>query len=701
MSNKYNVLVDMEDAAYTQPATIESDGLEFQDFSSSRGINNSSSLASSSPAPPPPLSTDNTNFFDSPQQTGARSSGKPIWSLDYYSQFFDVNTSQVVERCLKSMYPVGDYAADTLNNQPDLYGPFWIATTVVFAVFVCSSLADSLAAYIAGKSHVYDFTLLSFAVAVVYIYAFLCPIIVWASTKYFGCQPSLLDIINYYGYGLTIWIPVSLLCIIPFDYARWAFVGVAFVITAVFLVKNLYIVISRTDAKTSRVILLAILFAHTIFALILKLAFYTMMPTFTSKRQQKIWERQRKETESRKKSPASYVNQTPFRYAERNFKSKVPPPDFSQVLDFNTIYDDRPKNENYKDIVAVELSHNLKKLSSMFGDDDDLSSSKTAAYILKSVPGLIIIPNAFTPKAQRHLIKQCLSVYAQAPNTSNLHTHYVMPERGLWPLYEAQEKGLLKLTDPNFFVPKKAVVDNEELTSSEDEEEEKEEKEEAKPTSFPTACSNEFKPVIEDLKPDPLPAPGVPLLSPSDLIRKLRWITLGYQYHWPTKTYHLDRRYPFPEDIAELIKAVVTASEGVGYDNWRNEYKGSDYKAEAGVINYYQYRDTLMGHVDRSELNMEAPLVSLSLGHSCIYLIGGLTRDTVPIPLLLRSGDIVVMTEPCRKAFHGVPLIIEDTLPDYLSNKNEYEDSPDWKLYGDFMSTSRININVRQVNPRE
>lgn len=110
------------------------------------------------------------------------------------------------------MYPVGDYAADTLQNQPDLYGPFWIATSVVFSVFVCSSLAGSLAAYIAGKPHVYDFTLLSFAVVVVYMYAFLCPALVWASTKYFGCQPSLLEIINYYGYGLTIWIPVSVSC---------------------------------------------------------------------------------------------------------------------------------------------------------------------------------------------------------------------------------------------------------------------------------------------------------------------------------------------------------------------------------------------------------------------------------------------------------------------------------------------------------
>ncbi|KAG1081807.1 hypothetical protein G6F42_022816 [Rhizopus arrhizus] len=217
----------------------------------------------------------------------------------------------------------------------------------------------------------------------------------------------------------------------------------------------------------------------------------------------------------------------------------------------------------------------------------------------------------------------------------------------------------------------------------------------------PTACSDDFKPVINDRKPDPLPAPGVPLLPPSELVRKMRWITLGYQYHWPTKTYHLDRRYPFPADVSDLTKAVVTAVENIGHDGWINQYKGEDFKAEAGVINYYQYRDTLMGHVDRSEMNMEAPLVSLSLGQSCIYLIGGLTRETVPVPLLLKSGDIVVMTGPCRKAFHGVPLIIENTLPDYLSNNNQYDDAPDWKLFGDFMSTSRINLNIRQVYPKQ
>lgn len=42
----------------------------------------------------------------------------------------------------------------------------------------------------------------------------------------------------------------------------------------------------------------------------------------------------------------------------------------------------------------------------------------------------------------------------------------------------------------------------------------------------------------------------------------------------------------------------------------------------------------------------------------------------------------------------GVPRIIENSLPEYLSIK---VDEDDWALYGSYMSTSRINLNIRQV----
>ncbi|KAI8097127.1 uncharacterized protein BX664DRAFT_257985 [Halteromyces radiatus] len=526
MSNKnqYNVLVDMEDgAAYTQPTTIESDGLEFQ--------------------APPSASTGVPNFYNAEQQSTPGGLGKPIWSVDYYTRFFDVDTSQVVERCLKSLYPVGDFAEDTLNHQPDLYGPFWIATTVVFAVFVCSSLAGSLAAYIAGVEHLYDFRQLSYAVFVVYTYSFVCPILVWASTKYFGCQPSLLEIVDYYGYGLTVWIPVS---------------------------------VTRKREKLA------------------------------------------KQMAEKKLDRSSYVNQTPFRFAERNFKSRYPPPDFSQVI-YPTI-DCCPNG-----LEPVQLVHDLRSLTPLFGVIDEVWEQRSRqAFILKELPGLIIIPNPFTPEAQRHLIQQCLSEYPKAPNTSNLHTHYDIPPTGLWPLYEREQTGTIPMNDPSYYIQRKRHTNkkqNDSYSDSDDDDDDNntEDKGESKKVEKRTlaiplkACDDNFKPNMDVPKPDPPAADTVPLLPTSDLIRRLRWITLGYHYHWPTKTYHLDRRYPVPDTVNSLVTSVVQAIEGIGDQakTWKNTYRGDDYHPEAGVVNYYQYKDALMGHVDRSELNTEAPLISI------------------------------------------------------------------------------------------
>ncbi len=78
-----------------------------------------------------------------------------------------------------------------------------------------------------------------------------------------------------------------------------------------------------------------------------------------------------------------------------------------------------------------------------------------------------------------------------------------------------------------------------------------------------------------------------------------------------------------------------------------------------------------MAHVDRSEVCATSPLVSISyvsfclvkyptdavcrLGCAAVFLIGGSTRDTEPVPILLRSGDVVVMSGPrCRRAYHGL-----------------------------------------------
>ena len=64
------------------------------------------------------------------------------------------------------------------------------------------------------------------------------------------------------------------------------------------------------------------------------------------------------------------------------------------------------------------------------------------------------------------------------------------------------------------------------------------------------------------------------------------------------------------------------------------------------------------GHTDHSERNLEAPLVSVSLGQPCVFLLGGRTREAEPTAMLLRSGDALIMSGEARRCYHGVPRIV-------------------------------------------
>ena len=120
---------------------------------------------------------------------------------------------------------------------------------------------------------------------------------------------------------------------------------------------------------------------------------------------------------------------------------------------------------------------------------------------------------------------------------------------------------------------------------------------------------------------------------------------------------------------------------------WSNSYE-----PEAGVVNFYQDRDSLTAHVDQSEVDAHSPLVSISLGESAMFLVGGTSRDDPPVSLLLQSGDAVIMSGPSRRVFHGVPRVLQDSMPWALLDGWDASD-----LMKQFIRGTRININVRQV----
>jgi hypothetical protein len=70
-----------------------------------------------------------------------------------------VDTTSVLQRCWAALYPRANFL-DVLEGNPDLYGPFWIATTVVLILFLGGTISDYMAREGRGV-FAYDFRLLS------------------------------------------------------------------------------------------------------------------------------------------------------------------------------------------------------------------------------------------------------------------------------------------------------------------------------------------------------------------------------------------------------------------------------------------------------------------------------------------------------------------------------------------------------------
>jgi DNA oxidative demethylase len=124
---------------------------------------------------------------------------------------------------------------------------------------------------------------------------------------------------------------------------------------------------------------------------------------------------------------------------------------------------------------------------------------------------------------------------------------------------------------------------------------------------------------------------------------RVGWVTdrAGYRYDshdpeagkpWP----------PMPQSFREL---AVRAAARAGF---------AGFAPDACLINRYQPGARMSLHQDKDELDLDAPIVSVSLGLPAIFLFGGLQRNDKPRRFRLQHGDIAVWGGPTRLAFHGV-----------------------------------------------
>jgi hypothetical protein len=113
------------------------------------------------------------------------------------------------------------------------------------------------------------------AAGLIYGYTAVIPVALWLALKYFGSESAvLLECWALYGYSNLIWIPVALISWSQIWVLNWVFVGVGFGVSAAFLLRNLYPVLSATDKQVSKVLLVAVLALHLGLAVAIKILFF-------------------------------------------------------------------------------------------------------------------------------------------------------------------------------------------------------------------------------------------------------------------------------------------------------------------------------------------------------------------------------------------------------------------------------------------
>jgi alkylated DNA repair protein (DNA oxidative demethylase) len=144
-----------------------------------------------------------------------------------------------------------------------------------------------------------------------------------------------------------------------------------------------------------------------------------------------------------------------------------------------------------------------------------------------------------------------------------------------------------------------------------------------------------------------MPKSGAPMSVRMTNFGSLGWVTdkeRGYRY----QATHPETDQPWPEMPPRVLEL------------W-NELTAYPAPPEACLVNYYE-SDSRMGlHVDSDEEAWDAPVLSISLGDTALFRIGGVLRSDPTRSVRLASGDVCMLGGPSRRAYHGVDRIMHGT----------------------------------------
>ncbi|WP_327113417.1 alpha-ketoglutarate-dependent dioxygenase AlkB [Streptomyces sp. NBC_01341] len=137
--------------------------------------------------------------------------------------------------------------------------------------------------------------------------------------------------------------------------------------------------------------------------------------------------------------------------------------------------------------------------------------------------------------------------------------------------------------------------------------------------------------------------------------------TVCVGWHWRPYAYTRTADDVNGRRVADFPDWMVLLGRRALLDAYGDRVQADGYTPDTALINFYDGQARMGMHQDKDERS-SAPVVSLSIGDSCVFRVGNTETRTRPYTdVELASGDLFVLGGPSRFAYHGVPKVIEGT----------------------------------------
>ena len=188
-----------------------------------------------------------------------------------FKKYFQITSNDFILRFINSFIPFNNKFGNLVKNNPDLYGPIWIYTSLIVLISATGSLTRTLQGH-NNKNFFQEF--IPIAGTTIYSVGFGLPILITFLMKLFGIKLGFVHVICTYGYSFSIFLPISIICLIQVNAVQWIALIYAVFSSTSLLVVNYYKLMGEFSKNKKYLIIGVVLLAQIGLLLFFKLYFF-------------------------------------------------------------------------------------------------------------------------------------------------------------------------------------------------------------------------------------------------------------------------------------------------------------------------------------------------------------------------------------------------------------------------------------------